>query len=195
MTRPTQLKFEEISINYCTQTFKGRLLAAIPSRNRPRGMPEREWRNAVAELMLNHPQCQWVIPGGFWAKGQRPWEGCGSGELPKHIALHDFSSNEATGIERLPRDAFQEVINLLKKGQDVGVLSSTKRPLIFAHLAIDYLLQPYAGSMEKMLCWADSTERFELNIAQRAYLLGLGDARSQADFREQNALNQHELYA
>lgn len=188
MTRPTHLKFEDLSINYGSLPFKGRLLAATPSRNRPRGMPEVKWCSSVAELILDHPQIQWVIPRGFWAKGRHPWAECGSWELPRHIALHDFSVNDTTGTERLPRDVFQEVIGLLKKGQDVAVLSSTKRPLIFPHLAIHYIQQPYAYSMEKTLCWADSSERFELGMTQRAYLLGLDDGCSlsfqQEDFRD-----------
>lgn len=180
MTQPTQLKFEELSINYASQPFGGKLLVATPSRNRPSNKSEADWCNSVAELILDHPQYQWVIPRGFWAEGQRPWEGCGSWELPPHIALHDFTCDYAPEIERLPSEVFHEVIDLLKNGQDLAVLSSTTRPSIFAHLAIHYILQPYAYSMEKTLNWADSTDRFELCKAQRAYLLGLDDGFSQA---------------
>lgn len=180
MTRSIHLQFEEILIDHNRLPFKGRLLVATPSRSRPRSKPAAEWCIDLAEMILDHYQYQWVIPASFWSKGQSPWQGSMSKELPRYIALPDFCDHDQYEFDLSPRYALQEMIDMLSDGEDVVVLNATKQPSVFTHIAIHYLQEPYR-SIEKVLCWQRSTNRYGLTLPQRAYLLGLEQSQRVAD--------------
>ncbi len=170
MNRPVTLNIHELRYPFSEHLSKGRLLAGTPSRNKPRDMSPLEWCACIVKLATAEDACRLAIPLSFWPDGGR---GYGGDALLPHISVPDQPVNVNSVEWETPRRSVEEIVDALKRGEDVLVLSATKTISGFIPAILGSLTHPDCH-IEKML-WPIQHDGYVLTPAQRGYIAGLLD--------------------
>jgi len=152
--------------------FKGRLFVATPTRGKPRAVSPEQWCQLV---LLAAEQSEFkclVVPWSFWSAGHATLP-LPASSRPGQQYVHVVDT--AAGFEELRGDTpmwgISEVIRLLSEGEDLLVVSASKKISGFIPAA---LVQVSAPEIHIVKVWYPvvASEGYELTPFQIGYLAG-----------------------
>ncbi len=158
----------------CSESFKGRLLSASPSRSKPRNMEAAEWCAALMKIAFSKENCRVAIPESFWAFNQGSID-LRETTLPAHIAVPDLPSTIGIDQTETPCYAIEEIVQSLKRGEDVLVLSATTGISGFIPAVLTRLTHPNCHLVK--LFYPIESAGYALSPDQKGYIAGLSDAQ------------------
>lgn len=177
MNKPLTLKIQQYTLPYGGDRFKGRLLAGLPSRNKPRETNHLEWCASILKLAEAEGIHRLAIPLSFWPDGIRPFGDDGFRlEQPPHIVVPDQPGTIGSVECEAPRYSIEKIVENLRRGEDVLVLTATKKISGFIPAVLGILMHPDCH-IEKLL-WPIQYAGCELTPAQCGYVAGLQDSES-----------------
>lgn len=170
MAQTLKLKIQEHSV---WLPFKGKLYIGTPSRNKPRNVTAEDWCTGLIDLVHKSWKNNFAIPFSFWPEGTRPF-GNQYGLLEFNKYFHIVDNLGAIGLNQPETSMFEiySIIECLMRGQDVLVLSSSKKISGFLPVVLRCLVEPQ-GHIVKIMYSTEGT----LTADQRGYIAGLVDAR------------------
>lgn len=164
------VEIEELSFLKGETVFKGRLCAVRPSRSKPRDITSEVWAVALLRAANEGGKFLLAIPRSFCSSdGISIVEQAGLADT-RWIDLMD-QPNYQRGSS--PIEAVREIIDALSDGEDVLVLSNTKRRPGFVSAVLSKLCEPIVH-VEKVLHTVTSY-RYELTPFQVGYIYGISD--------------------
>lgn len=171
---PSSLKLivQEFDIPYGSRLpFKGCLYAATPSRNKQKQTSATAWCSELLNLTKQRGKAYYVVPDSFWPQISEERTPDQNPQVDIRLAdLIDGVTNGAT-----PYDCIAEIIDHLKDGEDVAILSATKQISGFVPALLGMLAVPDCH-IEKILRPIEHGSGYVLTQAQRGYLTGLYDS-------------------
>jgi ADP-ribose pyrophosphatase YjhB (NUDIX family) len=170
-----KLNVQHVTLPYADYPFEGRLWIGTPSRNKPR-TGQATWCNTLLEVAYAPDKWHLAIPTSFWPDELASGGNDEEMELvaPPHIAIPDRLGTEETVHANIPEYALCPLVELLMSGEDVLLLSPSKKPSGFIPALLVLLLEPQCN-IEKVL-WPLQHGGYELTPTQIAYIAGMSDS-------------------
>ena len=171
-----KLKTQELEMPWGLGILKGRLLVATPTRSKPRNVSADDWCSRILATAEVDRKFHLVIPCSFWPDG-KPCHGEPTStftEFRRFDVMDAFCGAEEYRPDT-PFDSIREIIDCLMKGDDVLVLSATKKIPGFLPAVLSRILEPDVHIVKlwwPIICGSG----YELSLFQLGYLYGLTDA-------------------
>lgn len=176
-----KLKIQEISIPWCNVLLKGKLFAAIPCTPKPRGFSAVAWAVDLLRATKQFGSCRLVVPSSLCSSDtSKLLEQTGMGEINWIDLMDHFKGfNDFDGYS--PIDAVQKIIDALNVGEDVIILSGTKKISGFVPAIISKII---ATEVHAVKVWYPIVGKgYALTPFQLGYIYGLSDAGSSSDLK------------
>ena len=173
MTSPLKLIIKELEVYY-GQTFKGRIFTGNPSRGKPRDVPLDEWCASIVRLSALQWKSRVCIPRSFFSSQEKRHDYLTQPDRPRYLALVDDLGSIGECQPSTPADDVREIIECLTRGDDILILSQTRKisgflPAILAKLC-------HSNWHVIKLLWTLEHHGYEITEGQRGYIVGLRDA-------------------
>ncbi|KKJ95567.1 hypothetical protein PK34_13740 [Stutzerimonas stutzeri] len=166
-----RLKIQEMELPYGADSFKGRLFVGTPTCGKPRAVTAEQWRRQVLTAAEASSFKYLVVPLSFWLDELLPESVCRG---PRYVHVMDT----AAGVEQLctetPAQGLHAVSQLLSEGQDLLLVSASKKIPGFIPAG---LTQMSAPEIHVVKIWYPTvvSQEYVLTPFQIGYLAGRGE--------------------
>lgn len=183
MSHHIEVHSQELRVPY-GGLLKGRLMVALPSRNRPRTTSQGDWCANVVNQSLALGELHLAIPESFWLSESKQGEKYSDfqSNIPQHIVVHDTFGEFGGDVHLSPLSGLRAIVDLLAVGESVLVVSNSKVISGFVPALLGHIIDPDCH-FEKLIWPIQHGEGYALTVAQIAYIAGLYDARAIRDSR------------
>ena len=184
------MNFQELQIRKFGMT-QGNLLSATPSRSKPSGVNREDWALSLFNRVVNDvsqggKKPSLAVPRSFWPFSSK--------ELPDYAkssgldlidlmdecewdSPHDYGSTT-------PVKSMKRIIDHLQRGEDVLVLSHTRKASDFVPAMLYLVSMEHSEHPAKCWCAMAQDVGVELTQFQRGYLYGLMNANGMLGLEE-----------
>lgn len=170
--------FLEIEIPKFGST-QGRLFAANPSFAKPSNIAREDWVFSLLQQVKNQvreSKSVLAVPRSFWPLSREALDEYAKSEGIECVDLMDEWDGPLDFGGMTPVESMRQIIDHLQRGQDVIILSHSKKGSDFVHAILYIISQEYAEHPAKMWCGIAQDGGVELTQFQRGYLYGLMNA-------------------
>lgn len=176
------LNIQEIKIPWCEWELKGKLYAATATKPKPRGLPPEAWVTALLHAACKCGKYRLVIPRSICpSNAEMLLEQANLGEVQWIELLDVFEGFDNYGGST-PIDAVRAIIDSLKDGQDVLILSATKKIPGFIPAILSIISAPEVHIVK--VWYPIHNKGYDLTPFQIGYIYGLYDDRELKSIRE-----------
>lgn len=176
------LEIQEIEIPWCEWELKGKLYAAVPTKSKPRGLPLDEWATALLHAAYNCGKYRLAIPRSLCpANAEKLLEQAKMGEAQWIVMLDIFEGYDTYGGST-PIEAVREIIDSLKNGENILMLSAKKKIPGFIPAILSIISAPEVHIVK--VWYPILNKGYDLTPFQIGYLYGLYDDRELKALRE-----------
>ena len=169
------LKIQELHFHwYGRKAVKSRLCVATPSRAKPREVTAESWCAQIVETAQASWNQHLAIPWSFWPKGKPDSQFSTEAGEQRCFDVVDVFCGFEDYHDGTPADSIREIIDCLARGEDVLILSNSKKISGFILAVLMRLLDPDRHIIK--LWWPIIHGGYDLSPFQLGYLYGLTDA-------------------
>jgi hypothetical protein len=186
-----ELTIEEPEIPRCQLAFKGKLYAATSSSSKPPDISPDTWAIALVRAARRRGKFRLVIPSSFCRLSiQGLFKQAGLDDTDWIELLDMFPGEFDNGRDRYwggrtPMDSLLAIVEALRAGQDVLILSATNKISGFVPAVLSRISDPMVNVVK---VWYPITRGrdYELTAFQSGYLYGLSDVRPLQELRKRH---------
>ncbi len=174
-----ELVFQEIPIPLLGLT-QGKLVSANPVAAKPTDMSKDDWAlsilGQVRSGVRDGNKSVLAVPRSFWPLSPEELQEYAKSERFEFIDLMDEWDGPHDFGFMTPVESVRQIIDHLRRGKDVTVLSHTKRRSDFVRAVLFLVAQEHAEHPAKLWCGIAQEGQIELTQFQRGYVYGLINA-------------------
>ncbi|MFI3187071.1 MAG: hypothetical protein QX198_13945 [Methylococcaceae bacterium] len=192
-TIKVKLNIQELDIPWMRIEFKGKLFAATPARSKPRGMSPETWVISLLHARSQFGKFRIAIPRSFWPSNAKDLiENAGMCPADWIDVMDVFSGTE--NLDGLtPVDSIQTIIGYLKRGDDVVILSATKKVSGFIPAILSKTFDSHVHIVKVWYPIVYGRE-YELSPFQYGYIYGQSDASWLESMRKDISNDKDDFY-
>lgn len=188
-----KLNIQELDIPWMRIEFKGKLFAATPSRSKPRGISPETWAISLLHARSQFGKFRIAIPRSFWpSSSENLTEKAGMCSDDWIDVMDAFSGTENLD-GHTPVESVRTIVDYLKRGDDVVMLSATKKVSGF----VPAILSKVSDSLVHVVkVWYPIVygREYELTPFQYGYIYGQSDAYSLESIHKDISYDQEDNY-
>ncbi len=169
------MNIQELDIPWMRIEFKGKLFAATPSKAKPRGISPETWAISLLDSRSQFGKCRIAIPRSFWPSNSRNLTEKAGMCFGDWIDLMDAFGGTENLDGNTPQESIQTIIDYLKMGDDVVILSPTKKISGFVPAILSKVFDPHVYIVKVWYPIVHGSE-YELTPFQYGYIYGQSDA-------------------